>query len=405
MAGLAQKNGAVSSHMKLAARPGDIQSIRLAAGGADLVLGCDVMVTGAQNVLNLMGKGRTSVVVNTHETMPATFTRDADYRFPSARLARAISERVGAGHMHPVEGSRLATALIGDAIASNLFMLGYAYQQGLVPVSADAIMRAITLNNVAVEMNTQAFTWGRRAAHDLAQVENIVAPKSPARAKASDSLDEMIARREAFLGDYQNAAYGARYRALVEKVREAEAARAPGKRGLAEAVARYYFKLLAIKDEYEVARLYTDGSFTRALSRRFAGDYKIKLHLAPPLLARRDETSGHLRKTEFGPWMMQAMRLLAALKGLRGSPLDVFGYSAERRRERALIGEYEGLIGEIVSSLNGDNHKAAVDLASVPEQIRGFGHVKERHIEEAMSSQAALLKAFRGARSDSREAA
>jgi indolepyruvate ferredoxin oxidoreductase len=275
-------------------------------------------------------------------------------------------------------------------------MLGYAWQKGLVPLSADAIDKAIELNGVAVEPNRAAFLWGRRAAHDLAAVEKAAAPRAePQSHHLSRSLEETVARRVAFLTDYQNAAYAARYTALVEQAKAAEAAQAPGFSGLAEAVARYYFKLLAVKDEYEVARLYSDPQFTRSLREQFAGSYKLSFHLAPPLIAARDPETGHLKKRQFGAWLLPAFRVLARLKGLRGTPFDVFGYSAERKTERRLIGDYEALLQEVLAELSPENHALAVELAAIPEKIRGFGHVKERHLESAKACEADLLAAFR----------
>jgi indolepyruvate ferredoxin oxidoreductase len=275
-------------------------------------------------------------------------------------------------------------------------MLGYAWQKGFVPLSGEAIDRAIELNGVAVEANRAAFLWGRRAAHDLAAVEKVVAPQSePKNRQLSRSLDEVVSRRRSFLTDYQSAAYADRYVALVDRARKAEAEKAPGQRGLAEAVARYYFKLLAVKDEYEVARLYSDPAFARSLREQFAGDFKLSLHMAPPLLARRDPDSGHLQKREFGPWILTAMKVLARLKGLRGTALDIFGYSAERKMERKLITDYEALMDEVLQGLTAENHALAVELASIPEKIRGFGHVKEAHLKAAKACEADLLATFR----------
>jgi indolepyruvate ferredoxin oxidoreductase len=276
-------------------------------------------------------------------------------------------------------------------------MLGYAYQKGLIPVSGASLERAIELNGVAVESNKLALLWGRRAAHDLAGVEATVrrAAPGPASHDIATDLDEIVERRRSYLTAYQDAAYAERYRALVELVRRAEGERAAGRRGLAEAVARYYFKLLAYKDEYEVARLYADGEFRRRLEAQFEGDYRIEFNMAPPLVAQRDPTTGHLRKRTFGPWMMKAFGLLAKLKGLRGTALDPFGRSAERKTERRLIGEYEATIEELIAGLDPDNHALAVDIASIPETIRGFGHVKEASLAAAKKREAELLAAFR----------
>jgi indolepyruvate ferredoxin oxidoreductase len=276
-------------------------------------------------------------------------------------------------------------------------MVGFAYQQGLVPVSAAAIERAIELNRVAAAMNRRAFRWGRLAALDPAAVERAARPaltRTDSQGPA-ESLEEAIARRVAFLTEYQDAAYAERYRALVERTRAVEAGRAPGRSELTEAVARYYFKLLAYKDEYEVARLYTNGEFRARLADQFAGRPKLKIHLAPPLWAARDPATGELKKRAYGPWILVAMRHLARLKRLRGTPFDPFGRSAERRTEQRLIGAYEEVIEELLAALSLDNHRLAVEIARIPEQIRGYGHVKERHLAGARQREAELLAAFR----------
>jgi len=247
-------------------------------------------------------------------------------------------------------------------------------------------------------MNQAAFHWGRRAAIDRAAVEALAEPASAKRdaEHLSESFDEMVERRVQFLAAYQNAAYAGRYRALVKKAKATEAARAPGKCGLADAVGRYLFKLMAYKDEYEVARLYTDGSFERQVRTEFDGDpLRLQFHLAPPLLARRDKTTGLPRKMSFGPWVLPAFRLLAKMKFLRGTALDPFGYSLERRTERKLIDDYKATLDEVLANLTPENHHLAVGLAAIPEKIRGFGHVKQRHLVTAKADEAALFEQFR----------
>jgi len=246
-------------------------------------------------------------------------------------------------------------------------------------------------------MNQAAFLWGRRAAADLAAVERLVAPKTEtiAATTMSQTLEEMIARRVEFLTGYQNAAYTERYRSLVERVKQAESAKAKGLTGLAEAVARYFFKLLAYKDEYEVARLYADPAFMEKIRLQFEGDYKLHFHLAPPLFSKRDPITGELRKSEYGNWVFSAFKVLAKLRGLRGTPLDIFGYTPERRMERRLIGEYEAVIDEIIAKLGPDNHALAVKIASIPEEIRGYGHIKDRNLQTAKAKEVELLTAFR----------
>jgi indolepyruvate ferredoxin oxidoreductase len=314
-------------------------------------------------------------------------------------LKRAIRTAAGAEKTSFVDATRLATALLGNSIGANIFMVGYAYQLGSLPLSAESIERAIELNGEAVAMNLAAFRFGRRAAFDSASVEALIKPAPEAMSDArrlSQSFDETVARRVKFLTDYQNEAYAARYQALVGQLRAAEAARAPGKTGLADAVARYLFKLMAYKDEYEVARLYAEPSFLAQVKNEVAGDkLTLKFHLAPPLLARRDSVTGLPKKIAFGPWLLPAFRVLAKFKFLRGTAFDIFGYSEERRTERKLVADYEALLAEIVANLTPDNHHIAVGLAVIPEKIRGFGHVKARHLVAAKADEAALLEQFR----------
>jgi len=397
MTGLAQKGGAVMSHLRIAASPAAIRTVRIAPGGARLLLGCDLVVAGGKGALAALAPERGHAVVNTHEMMTGDFTRNADFSLPAAALRQAI-EQTAAERAHFVPATRLASALLGDAIATNLFMVGFAYQQGLLPVSAAAIERAIEINRVAVAMNRSAFRWGRRAALDLAAVETAVAPATASDAGLSQTLDELIERRVAHLTAYQDAAYAARYRSLVEGVRAADAAL--GRSALSEAVARYHAKLLAYKDEYEVARLYTDGAFMAEIGRRFEGRPKLELHLAPPLLAPRDPATGHLKKRAYGPWIFTAMRYLARMKGLRGRWLDPFGHSGERRTERRLITDYERVVEELLARLSPENYRLAVEIAQIPEQIRGYGHVKQRHLEVARRREAELLAAFRAPDAD-----
>ncbi|MEW6449487.1 MAG: indolepyruvate ferredoxin oxidoreductase family protein [Pseudomonadota bacterium] len=398
MAGLAQKGGAVYSHMRIAERPEDIHAIRVAAGGADLVLGGDIVVAGNKKVLGAVRPG-TAMVVNTAEFLPGDFTRNADFSLPTERLKRAISGAAGKGHTHFIDATRLATALFGSSLGANIFLVGYAYQLGALPLSADSIEQAIAMNGEAVAMNMLAFQWGRRAAIEFDAVAALAKPApelTDDNRRVSQSFDEMVQRRVDFLTAYQNAAYAGRYRALVDKATIAEAARAPGKCGLAEAVARYLFKLMAYKDEYEVARLYTDGTFLKQVGNELGGDnLRFEFHLAPPLLAKINPATGLPRKMSFGPWIMSAFKVLAKFKVLRGTPLDIFGYSQERRTERKLIDDYAAMLDEVLGKLVPENHALAVGLAVIPEKIRGYGHVKARHLAAAKADEAALLEQFR----------
>ncbi len=407
MAGLAQKGGSVVAHLKVAKTPDDISTIRVAGGSADLVLGCDMVVAASEKVLETVKQGRGRIVVNSQETMPADFTQDADYVLPSKALHLAIEARAGAEHVHTVAATRIATALTGNSIATNLFMLGFAYQKGLVPVSADALEQAIELNGVSVEMNQRAFIWGRRAAHDLHRVEALIIPETDKNDihNASKDLGEVIARRMDYLADYQSTAYAMRYKTLVDQVRDTERERVPGKSELSEAVARYFFKVMSYKDEYEVARLHSDGRLVRQVAEQFTGNYKLEFNLAPPLFARRNPDTGLPMKTTFGPWMMKAFGMLAGLKFLRGTPFDPFGLSRERRAERRLVKDYEKTVNMMLETLSRDNHAIAVDIARIPEQIRGYGYVKERHLTEAKAREQELLDAYRAGRQEHRAVA
>ena len=399
MAGLAQKGGAVYSHMRIAERPEDIHAIRIAAGGADLVLGGDMVVAGNKKVLAAVKHGKTEMVINLAEFLPGDFTRNADFSLPTERLKRAILADAGRDKTHFIDATRAATALFGASVGANIFLVGYAYQLGAIPLAAASIERAIELNGEAVDMNKAAFEWGRRAVVEPAVVEALVKPAPEATSDArtlSQSFDEVVARRVAFLTAYQNGAYAARYRRLVEKTQAAETARAPGKTGLADAVARYLFKLMAYKDEYEVARLYSDGAFVKQVKSELGGEHmRFHVHLAPPLLARRDKATGEPKKMTFGPWIFPLFALLAKFKVLRGSAFDPFGYSTERKTERALVRDYEALLDEVLAKLDAGNHHIAVGLAAIPEKIRGFGHVKLRHLKAAKADEAVLLDQFR----------
>jgi indolepyruvate ferredoxin oxidoreductase len=398
MSGLAQKGGPVHSHVRLAARPEDIHAIRVPAGGADLVLGGDMVVAGMKSVLAAVKQGRTRMVVNLSEFLPGEFTRDADFTLPGKRIERAITGAAGESNSHFIDATRLAGELVGTPVGANIFLLGYAHQLGTIPLSAEAIEQAIALNGEAVAMNQAAFRWGRAAAADPAKVEALLRPTADTMSngrRLSQSFDEMVERRVAFLTDYQNADYAARYRARVEQAKAAEAAQAPGKCGFAEAVARYLFKLMAFKDEYEVARLYADASFMRQLHNEFDGNMRLEFHLAPPLFAPRDRVTGLPRKLSFGAWMLPVFRTLAKLKFLRGTAFDPFGYTRERKMERRLVDDYEAMLSEIISKLGSDNHHLATGLAAIPEKIRGFGHVKRRHLEIAKAEETALLDQFR----------
>jgi len=387
--GLAQKGGATWSHIQIAQTPEAIHTTKVDTAKADLVIGCDPIVAAHKSTLSVMQPGRTYVALNNHATPTAAFVHDPDWQFPAGSCASAIESAVGPGLVGSFDAEQAAVQLIGDSIYANPLLLGYAWQKGRVPLSHAALMRSMELNGVQVDNNKAAFEWGRRCAHDLAEVQALYQATQVIHFAKKPALAELVARRVEFLTGYQNAGYAEGYRALVAQVEAAEKPLGKGTR-LSEAVARYLFKLMAYKDEYEVARLHTDPAFTAKLGQMFEGDFKLVHHLAPPLLAQKDE-QGHLRKKAFGPWMRNAFSGLARLRGLRGTPFDVFGYTAERRTERALIDEYRADIALLLQGLNPERLALAVEIASIPEGIRGYGHVKERHLEAARGKREELL--------------
>ena len=406
-AGLAQKGGATWSHIQIANRGEAILTTKVGTAEADLVIGCDPIVTANKASLAVMLEGRTFVAMNTHGSPTAAFVTNPNWQFPAANCDTAVLGAAGAGNVGMLDADQLAVQLVGDSLYTNPLMLGYAWQKGKVPLTLAAMMRAIELNNVQVENNKQAFEWGRRAAHDLAAVQALLKPTNVIEfVKKTTNLDDMIAKRVEFLTAYQDAAYAQRYRAFVDKVRAAEAAfplprgegrgegQQPHSKKLSEAVARYLFKLMAYKDEYEVARLQSDPTFLARIASQFEGDYKLNYHLAPPLIAKKN-AAGELQKSKFGPSMLTGFRWLAKLKGLRGTAFDVFGRSEERKAERALIGEYTASIDELLASLNDGNLALATEIARIPEEIRGYGHVKERHLASARPKWAALMTEWR----------
>ncbi|WP_127599214.1 indolepyruvate ferredoxin oxidoreductase family protein [Nitratireductor alexandrii] len=396
MAGLAQKGGAVFTHVRIAETPEAVHAIRVSAGKANMVLGCDLVVSGSKKVLSAVRENETVFIANTAEIMPGDFARSPGFSLPAERLKKAIRAAAGADKAHFFDATRAAAALFGNSLGANMFMLGMAYQHGGLPVSAEAIEQAIALNGQAVAMNVDAFRWGRRAAHEPAFVRELIGRAGAAASaeKPADTLDEIVSRRAAFLAAYQDRAYGERYRRRVAAVQAKEAETVPGSSVVTEAVARNLFKLMAVKDEYEVARLYTDGSFARQLSAEFESYDRLEFHLAPPIMGRKG-ADGRPKKTVFGPWMMRAFRLLAAMKGLRGTRLDLFGYSQERRMERRLLAEYEADLDMVLSGLTPERAEAAAALASLPQIVKGYGHVKDANARKAAEERTRLLARFK----------
>ena len=405
--GLAQKGGATWSHVLIAATQDDIRTTRVSMASADLVIGCDPIVVAGKETTMRMRQGRTHVTLNSHSAPTAAFVNNPNWANPGQDCLAEIANAVGEEGVGAFDADAMATHFLGDSIYTNPIMLGYAWQKGWIPLELASLMRAIELNGVAIENNKTAFAWGRQAALDWPAVQKLLNPGlvitfTP---RSTQSVDELVAKRVAFLTGYQNAAYAASYASFVDTVRRAEAAIAPlsnpatdaaAKREalpLTQAVARYLFKVMAYKDEYEVARLHTDTAFLAKVNAQFEGDFKLNYHLAPPLLAKTN-AAGEMQKRSYGQWMQSAFRLLAPLKVLRGGPLDVFGYSEERRHERALVQEYKDAVQGLLPQLNADNRDAAVAFARLPEQIRGYGHVKARHLAAARQQWSVLLERF-----------
>ncbi|WP_260674453.1 indolepyruvate ferredoxin oxidoreductase family protein [Comamonas aquatica] len=388
--GLAQKGGATWSHIQIANRPEAIYTTKVDMAKADLVIGCDPIVAANKASLAVMQNGRTFVALNSHGTPTAAFVHNPDWQFPGGSCEAAIAGAVGPGLVGSFDAEQAAVQLLGDSIYTNPLMLGYAWQKGRVPLTRAALMRAMELNGVQVANNQAAFEWGRRCAHNLAEVEAQYRTAQVIQFVKKTGLQELVAQREQFLTGYQNAAYAAQYRSFVDQVQAAEGRLGSSTR-LTEAVARYLFKLMAYKDEYEVARLHTDPAFTAKIADMFDGDYKLVHHLAPPLSAAKD-AQGHLVKKSYQPWIRSAFGVLAKLKGLRGTPLDLFGRTAERQTERALIVEYRDCITQLLPQLTADKLELAVQIARIPEDIRGYGHVKERHLAAARSKWQGLMQ-------------
>ena len=394
--GLAQKGGATWSHVLIGVNQDDIRTTRVGMASADLVLGCDPIVVAGKETLLRMRPGRTHVALNSNSAPTAAFVKNADWSNPGEQCVADIATIVGTDGLGAFDADALATRMLGDSIYTNPMMLGFAWQKGWIPLELASLMRAIELNGVAVANNKLAFEWGRRAANDPAAVYKLLAPSQVIAfaPRNQQTLDAMVNSRVEFLTLYQNAAYARDYAAFVAKVRAAEQALGHGdKLPLSEAVARYLFKLMAYKDEYEVARLHTDAAFLNKVHAMFEGDFKLNYHLAPPLLARKND-KGELQKSSFGPWVRVGFRVLASLKGLRGSALDVFGRTEERRTERALIGEYRAEIAAMLPALSAGNRDVAAAFARVPEQIRGYGHVKARHLVAARKQWALLVAQY-----------
>lgn len=395
--GLSQKNGAVMSHVAITMDPDTVLGTRIGTAMSDLIIGFDMVVAAGRAAINTMSASRTRAVINDHLVPLAAFAERPDLPLEAGGYTNVIETALGNGKVDFFDATQQASKLLGDSIASNIFQLGYAYQKGYIPLKATSIEDAIRLNNVAVEMNLRAFAWGRVAAAEPEKLAALLGSQD-GDAEAGFNLDQFIQDRKADLTAYQNAGYAERYQralapALAKDVR------------LAEAAARALYKLMAYKDEYEVARAYTDGRYLKKLEAQFDGDYHLKFHFAPPLFAAKDKVTGQAIKKEYGSYMWQAMKLLAPFKVLRGTPFDPFGYLAERKEERKLICAYEALLGEIVVNLSSENYEVGLELAALPMQIRGYGYIKDRAIKVVKAEEQRLLAKFRSVSPSSQKAA
>ncbi|NKD54202.1 MULTISPECIES: indolepyruvate ferredoxin oxidoreductase family protein [unclassified Haematospirillum] len=387
--GFAQKGGSVLSHVRIASIPDALNQARIDREQADVLLACDMVVATSPDSLGTLCPGYSQVICNTLEIQTGSFTRDPDFSVQGDRLLSILEACVGADHVQRLNAGQLATALTGDSIMANIFLLGFAVQKGLVPVSLEALDRAIALNGVAIDANRRALAWGRLAAVDPDYVQSM-ANRGREPQQDTDDLDTVIANATRHLTDWQNEQWAEEYCSFVKQVEEKEA-RISGKRDLTLATARNLAKLMSYKDEYEVARLYTDHTFRERIRQTFGDSARVSVHLAPPLLVWLKRPDSKPRKYEFGPWIFAVFNILARLKMLRGSWLDPFGYTKERRTERSLISEYRHHIREVCTSLHPDALHLAVKIASVPEQIRGFGHIKEKSIEKAREQWRSLI--------------
>ena len=391
-AGLAQKGGATWSHVLIADDQESIRTTRVSMAAADLIIGCDPIVSAGKETLQRMLHGRTHVALNAYSTPTAAFVKNANWQNPAEQCAADIANAVGLEGLSAFDANRVSTQVLGDTIYINPMLLGFAWQKGWVPLGHEALMRAIELNDVAVAQNIAAFEWGRHCAHHWNVVDALLAPAQVIQFHKPQGVDALVAKRVAFLTDYQNASYAKRYSDIVLRVKAAEAAF--HKTSLSEAVARNLFKLMAYKDEYEVARLHTNTAFLQKIGDMFEGDYTVNYHLAPPIISKTNE-KGELQKQKFGPLMLTGFKLLKHFKVLRGTPLDIFGNTEEREMERALIGEYVASIEEVLAKLNADNHALALEIANLPDAVKGFGHVKARNVVAVRSKWDGLMEKWR----------
>ena len=391
--GMAQKFGGVSSHVRIAPSVGEIHAVQIPCASVDVLLGGDLPVTALPKILSLVNPTKTQILINTNQTVTGEFIQNLNFDFKNSELTKRICDSVETD-VESMPATDIAVALTGDAIGANLFLLGYACQKGWLPVSLESLELAIDINGIAVKNNKYALALGRYGTVDMTGLLAAISTDENAENDIAVPLDDIVAKREKFLINYQDKDYAVQYLNLVDQARIADVKLTQKAGAFTEAVARYYFKLMAYKDEYEVARLYTDPRFIAQIKQKFTGKYKLKLYMAPPLISQRDTDTGEFKKREFGAWVLVLFKLLTKLKGLRGTVFDIFGYTFERRQERELIKEYSILVENIINDLSAKNYEKAVELASLPDQMRGFGHVKERAIEIAKTREKELLSEF-----------
>jgi indolepyruvate ferredoxin oxidoreductase len=393
--GLSQKNGAVYSHLKMAQNASDITTQAIGIGEANVVLGFDMLAATSNESFHTLAGEKSHFVGNSTISPTAAFQFNPDETIESEQIVDRVKACVGDSNLHLVDATRLALALCGDSIAANLLLIGFAAQRGLLPVSLEAIEQAVKLNGIAVDFNLNALRLGRIAAHSPKSLEDLT-KRTDSPVKTPQSYEELLSHRYAHLCEYQNQQYADKYRETVEKIAKAEQNIGLENRSLATAVAKYYAKLLAYKDEYEVARLYSNPHFLEKLQDQFEGKLRLAFNLAPPLISKRDSQTGQLQKSEYGAWILPAFKILSKFRFLRGTAFDIFGYTKERREERQLIEDYEELLTELAGNITKHNHSIALELAQLPESIRGFGHIKDENIINTKKRWQQLLQAFRG---------
>jgi len=392
MTGLAQKGGAVKSFLRIFNDPKEISTIRLSYGDTNLLMGFDLLVANDEEVLKTLDKQKTKSIINSDEIMTGEFTRDKNFFLPFDKMKENLINILGKNNIDFMPSNTITNKILGDSILSNMFIVGNAYQSGLIPIKANAIEQAIQLNGVSIDENIHAFRLGRHSINMKEEILNLIYEKE----KVITNFDEKFVDRYNFLIKYQNKKYADKYKELVDYVKKCEEKISVDIKNFSNAVAINYFKLMSYKDEYEIARLYSDNEFINKINETFEGNFKINYHLSPPIFYTQDKITGHPLKINFGSWIMILFKFISLFKFLRGTYFDLFGYFEERKIERLLINNYKDRILEICTKLTIENYALAVEIASTPDQIRGFGYIKEKNIEIAKRCEDKLMSAFNG---------